>query len=93
MFGLNLTNGGFGPVKRHGVLIVTVDEIINGLAQLLGRDETGPAERGAHQDTEPAFDLVQPTGTTGREVEVHVGMACQPAVVVGFVGTEVVQNA
>jgi hypothetical protein len=48
MLRLNLTNGGFGPVKRHGVLIVAVDEIINGLAQLLGRGEAGAAERGAH---------------------------------------------
>jgi hypothetical protein len=34
MFGLNLTNSGFGSVKGHGVLIVTVDEVIDGLAQL-----------------------------------------------------------
>jgi hypothetical protein len=29
-------HGGFGPVKGHRVFIVTGDEIIDGLAQLLG---------------------------------------------------------
>ena len=43
MFRLDLMHGGFGPVKRHGVRIVAGDEVIDGLAQLLGRDEAGAA--------------------------------------------------
>jgi hypothetical protein len=78
MFRLNLTNGGFGS-SETARRPVAVDEVVDGLVQLLGQDETDPAERAAHQDAEPALDLVQPTGVNGSEVEVHVGMAGQPA--------------
>ena len=92
MFRSNLTDIGLRPVKRRGVLVIAGNEIIDRLAQLFGRGEAGPAECAAHQDAEPALDLVEPTGVSGGEVKVHVRMAHQPAVVLGFVSTEVVQD-
>ena len=46
----------------------------------------------ALQDREPDFDLVEPGGPRRREVEVHVRMALEPAVVLGLVGVEVVED-
>ena len=44
------------------------------------------------QDREPDFDLVEPGSARRREVEVHVRMMLEPAVILGFVGVEVVED-
>ena len=44
------------------------------------------------QDREPDLDLVEPARPFRGVVEVHVGMACKPAVVPGLVGVEVVED-
>ena len=44
------------------------------------------------EDGEPDLDLVQPGGVGRREVEMHVGMTCQPEVALGLVGVEIVQH-
>jgi hypothetical protein len=49
-------------------------------------------QRPTFQDREPDFDLVEPGGPRRREVEMHVRMTLEPAVVLGLVGIEVVED-
>src|SRR5664280_1668568 len=53
--------------------------------------ETDPEDL-PFEDAEPDLDLVEPGGVGWGEVEVDVPMAGQPAVVLGLVGTEVVEH-
>ena len=85
-------NRGCLPFEGRSDLIVGFNEPINGLTDLLGRGETGATERLAHQDAEPAFDLVEPGRVRWRVMKVHAGMAVQPAIALGLVRIEVVEN-
>ena len=81
-----------GPDERLGVLVVGLDESIDVLPELLDRGEGGTAQGLALEDREPNLDLVEPGGASRREVEVTVGMALEPAVDLGLVGTKVVED-
>ena len=62
------------------------DEVIDGLSKLARRGETGAPQRLPAQDTEPALHLIQP-GRVGRdEVEVHMGVPLEPAILLGLLG-------
>ena len=62
-----------------------VDEGLDAGDQLLGAGERAAPYLASGQNSEPAFDLVEP-GTVGRrEVETDIGMASQPAIVLGLV--------
>ena len=80
------------PFKRCRALVVRGDEAIDRLAQLPHRRETRALQGAPTEDTEPALDLVEPAGARGRVVEMHTGMARQPAVVFRFVRIEVVED-
>ena len=49
-------------------------------------------QRPSLQDREPVFDLVEPGGPRRREVETHVRMTFEPAIVPGLVGVQVVED-
>jgi hypothetical protein len=49
-------------------------------------------QRLGFQDREPDFDLVEPGSARRREVEVYVRMTLEPAVILWFVGVEVVED-
>src|SRR5512139_3189345 len=83
---------GFGPDERPSVFVISLDESIDMLPQLRDRSERGAMQRLSFQDREPDFDLVEPGRSRRREVEVHVRMALEPAVVSGLVGVEVVEH-
>ena len=83
---------GFPPLAGSSLLVVDVDKVVNGLAQLFWRSEAGAFESTAAQDGEPAFNLVKPTGARWGEMKMDVLVACQPTVVLRFVGAEIVQN-
>jgi hypothetical protein len=83
---------GFGPNKRLGGFIVGIDESIDVLSKLFNRCEGCAVQGLAFQDREPDFDLVEPGGPRRREVEMHVRMTLEPAVVLGLVGIEVVED-
>src|SRR6187401_1455131 len=83
---------GFRPSEWSGALVVGVDEGIDVLSQLLNRSEGGAAQGFSFQDREPDFDLVEPGGACRCEVEMHVLVTLEPAVVFGLVGTEVVED-
>ena len=76
---------GFGPDEWLGVLVVGFDEGIDVLAELGDGSERGAVQRLSLQDREPDFDLVEPGGPRRREVEMHVRMTFEPAIVPGLV--------
>src|SRR5512133_413788 len=80
------------PGERFCALVVADDEGIDLLPDLLGGGEGGPLERGAAENGEPDLDLVQPGGVGWREMEMHVGMACQPEVTLGLVRVQIVEH-
>ena len=82
----------FGPFEWHRVFIAGCGEAIDGGADFARTGGAEAAQGRPRQDAEPDLDLVEP-GCVGRGVvEVDVGMAGQPAVVLGFMDVEVVQN-
>src|SRR3981081_605445 len=83
---------GFGPNERLGTFVVGVNEGIDVLSQLLDRSERGAAEGFSFQDREPDLDLVQPGSPCRCKMEMHILMTCQPTIVLGFVGAEVVED-
>ena len=83
---------GFGPDEWLGVLVVGFDEGIDVLAELGDGSERGAVQRLSLQDREPDFDLVEPGGPRRREVETHVRMTFEPAIVPGLVGVQVVED-
>ena len=66
--------------------------MIDRFAQLFDIDKAGSLERLAAQNAEPAFNLIKPRSVRWRKVKMHVGMALETAVVLGFVGVEIVEN-
>ena len=87
-----LVNGSGFPLERLSTLVVDFDEGIDLCPDLLGRGEAGALEGVAAEDGEPDLDLVHPGRMSWGEVEVHVGVPCQPQVALGLVGVEVVQH-
>src|SRR5260370_41025996 len=82
----------FGPLEGSGLLVVSRNETINGVAQLTCGCETRTSQRRPAQDTEPAFHLIQPRTVCRYEVEVHVGMQFEPTVPLWLVRVEIVEN-
>ena len=64
---------------------------MNRLDELIDVAETGVAQCFALKDSKPYFDLIEPTGAGGCEVEGDVGVRGEP-VIVFLVCVEVVQN-
>ena len=83
---------GFSPLKRGCAFVMRADKGINGLSQLSDGEETGAAQGMTAEQAEPDFDLIEPRGMSGCEVEVNIGMASKPSVLFGLVGIEIVQN-
>jgi len=83
---------GFGPDEWLGVLVVSFDEGIDMLAELRDGSERSAVQRLSLQDREPDFDLVEPGGPRRREVEMHIRMTFEPAIVPGLVGVQVVED-
>ena len=82
----------FLPLEGMGLGVVGGDEGVDGVAHLPGRGKAGPAQGATAEDAEPDLDQVEPACIGGCKVKVDVGMARQPAVALGLVGVEVVQN-
>src|SRR6201993_775791 len=75
-----------------GLLIVCADEGVDLVAQLAWRGEAGPGQGLAGEDGEPDFNLIEPGGVGRREVKMDVLVACQPAIVFGLMGVQIVEN-
>ena len=79
---------GFGPDERLSGFVVGFDEAV----AVRPKPQGGAVQRLGFQDREPDFDLVEPGSARRREVEVHVRMTLEPAVILWFVGVEVVED-
>jgi len=82
----------FRPLEGLGSVIVGFYKGVDCLASLPWRRETRPIKRGTLQDAEPALDLIEPACVSRCEVKMNFGMLLQPAIVLGFVRREVVEN-
>ena len=87
--GMHIT---LGPLERRRVFVPRLGESVYGLTDLSGAGGTQVPQYGLCQDAEPDLNLVQPGSVRGRVVEVHRRMPSQPAVVLRFVGNEIVQH-
>ena len=72
--------------------VVSTDEVIDRFTQLFDIDKAGSPERLAAQNAKPAFNLIKPGSVSGRKVQMHVGMAPEPAVVLRLMGIEIVED-
>jgi hypothetical protein len=75
-----------------GSLVVALDESIDVFPELSDAGEACALRGLAAEDREPALDLVEPGGMRRREMEVNVLMSGEPAVALGLVGFEVVED-
>ena len=81
-----------GPFERVGVVIIGSDEGVDLIADLARGCEAGPGQGVSGEDGEPHFHLVEPGGVGRREVKLDVLVARQPAIVLGLMGVQVVQD-
>src|SRR5260370_41586626 len=83
-----MTSG--GQIDNRMVLCVTLT--IDRFAQLFDIDKAGSLERLAAQNAKPAFNLVKPRSMRWRKMKMDIGMTLEPAIVLGLVGVEVIEN-
>src|SRR5712692_11460411 len=81
-----------GPLKRDWVLVAGGGEPVNGRTDLLGSGGAEAAQDRSREDAEPDLHLVEPRGMGGRVVEVHLRVTSQPAVVLGLMSAQVIQD-
>src|ERR687898_1378932 len=82
-----------GPADRLRVVVVTRD-VASNLAREVGNGaEDATREQVALNLRKPQFDLIEPGGIRGREVEMDAGMRVEEGLhAFGFVGREVIDN-
>jgi len=73
-------------------LVVGGNEVIDMVAELLWTGKAGASQRMTLEEREPDFDLIHPRGMGGREVKVNLAVAGEPAVALGLVSIEIVQD-
>ncbi len=83
---------GFLPDEWPCSLIIAIDECLDVRLQFADGGEGRAGKRLSGEDREPDFHLIKPGRLCGREVEVNVRMAFKPAVFLGLVGVEVVED-
>lgn len=79
------------PLEGRGLRVVDRDELVNRCAHLPRRRKAGAAQGGPRHDAEPEF-MVQPARVGGRVVEMHVLVSRRPAITLGLVRVEVVED-
>lgn len=83
---------GLCPHKWRGCLLVSFHKAIYGVAELANSGAAQVPQGLTTQDAEPDLDHIQPGRIGGDEVKPHLRMPRQPAVLLGLVGVEVIQN-
>ena len=84
-------NQPFLPLEGSSLFVVHLGEVVDGLADLLGREEVSSQGR-ASKDAEPDLHLVQPGSMGRREMEMDIGMRYAPEIDLGLVGGEVIED-
>jgi hypothetical protein len=82
---------GRGPFEGPCGLVVGFDEGCDMGLEFAERVERRSPKRLACQDREPDLDLIQPGCPRRRQMEMHVRMAFQPAIVLRLVGIQIVE--
>lgn len=82
----------FGPLEANHLGVINGDEGINGFPELANSGETCPAQRLSSQQAEPDFHLIEPRGVRGGEVQIHLRMLAEPALLLGFMSIEIIHN-
>jgi hypothetical protein len=80
------------PFEWTGGLVIGFDEIVDVGLEFAKGVEGCALERLAGEDGEPDLDLIEPGGAGWREMEMHVRMALQPAIVLWLVCIEIVED-
>ena len=81
-----------GPLEGVGGLIVGLDKGVDLIANLAWRGETRAGQGFGGENGEPDLHLIEPGGMGRGKMEMDVLVPRQPAVVLGLVGIEIVQN-
>ena len=84
---------GFMPDEGFWILVVVLDEALEGSFQFFGGAMDAAPELLFSEQREAAFYQVEPTGRSGREVEMKAGPLYQPVTnQLCFMGAVVVQD-
>ena len=67
------------PGENFGVVIMVAQEVLNGGNEIGDAFEHSASKPALRQFSKPPLDHIQPRGTGGREMEMHTGVALQPA--------------
>ena len=67
------------PGENFGVVIMVAQEVFNGGNEIGHAFEHSASNPALRQLSKPPLDHIQPRGTGGREMEMHTGVALQPA--------------
>ena len=81
VFETPLTNLFLGPCEWSGGLVLCGDECIDVLLKLLDGGEGGAGQGLALKDRKPSFDLIEPRRTGWDEMEMHLRVFLEPALV------------
>jgi len=83
---------GLLPDERLSGFVIAVDEGFDVSRELCDGAEGSTRQRLSGEDREPDFHLIEPRRLRGREVEMNVGVAFEPTVILWLVGVEIVED-
>jgi len=67
------------PSENFGVIIMVAQEVFNGGNEIGHAFEHAASNPALRQLAKPPLDHIQPRGARGREMEMHAGVALEPA--------------
>ena len=81
-----------GPFEGFGTFVVGFDIASDFAGEVGFGSKDAAGDQIALNFGEPDFDLIEPGGPGRREMEMDVRVTLEPAVVLGLVGVEIVEN-
>src|SRR5260370_2829377 len=81
-----------GPFEGCLILIPTRHKSFDCFDQHADAGEVSALQGATAQDAKPAFNLIEPGAVSGNKVKMHIGMGFEPAVLLGLVSVEIVQD-
>ena len=82
----------FPPAEWFGAFVVSSEESLNGLTQLIFGFEASSVECLALQQTEYDFNLVQPTGRSRREMKLDSPFELRQPIIVSLVRGVIIED-
>ena len=87
-----LVHLGFLPDERLSGFVIAVHEGFDVGLEFGDGAEGSSGQRLSGEDREPDFHLIEPRRLRGREVEMNVGVAFEPTVILRLMGVEIVED-